>query len=358
MCNQCDTFSLWPPRITATPRLCSAVNGFCGSMSDRETTSSEEWNSWVHRIKGKKQLCFIDFCLEQVSASTEGSKLCYSLHVESNAALSVSLHLQARNKDTGALAAAKQIETKCEDELEDYIVEIDILAKCDHRYIVKLLDAFYFDNKLWVGSTDICLRKPQMCRLFSLCFMFLHTYRLKQNKERRHKAHKVLLKWSDSTVMAAWEHCGQSCLVYQKDLICCLYLPSSQNVLFSLCWRVSVSIHWVFFATSPHRATTHKSELSAGKEENRPFYNHVCWQAHGMRLFHCNRIPYRVYFSTVRKLCWKIKIREVDCRNVGGHRTPGWHNAAETVQNKDQFQLSVFCSPVIFPPHARSLGQV
>ena len=121
-----------------------------------------------------------------------------------------------------------------------------------------------------------------------------------------------------------------SCLMYQRDLICCLYLPSSQNVLFSLCWRVSVSIHWVSFATSPHRATTHKSELSAGKEENRPFFKHVCWQAHGMRLFHCNRIPSRVYFSTVRKLCWKT--REVDCRNVGGHRTPGWHNAAEIVQ--------------------------
>lgn len=58
---------------------------------------------------------------------------------------------QARNKETGALAAAKQIETKCEDELEDYMVEIDILAKCEHRYIVKLLDAFYHDNTLWVG---------------------------------------------------------------------------------------------------------------------------------------------------------------------------------------------------------------
>lgn len=62
---------------------------------------------------------------------------------------------QARNKETGALAAAKVIETKCEDELEDYMVEIDILAKCDHRYIVKLLDAFYHDNKLWVGNTSI-----------------------------------------------------------------------------------------------------------------------------------------------------------------------------------------------------------
>lgn len=33
------------------------------------------------------------------------------------------------------------------------MVEIDILAKCDHRYIVKLLDAFYHDNTLWVGNT-------------------------------------------------------------------------------------------------------------------------------------------------------------------------------------------------------------
>uniref|UniRef100_UPI0037E783B7 serine/threonine-protein kinase 10 n=1 Tax=Semicossyphus pulcher TaxID=241346 RepID=UPI0037E783B7 len=57
---------------------------------------------------------------------------------------------KARNKETGVLAAAKQIETKSEEELEDYIVEIDILAKCDHRYIVKLLDAFYHDNKLWI----------------------------------------------------------------------------------------------------------------------------------------------------------------------------------------------------------------
>lgn len=57
---------------------------------------------------------------------------------------------KARNKETGALAAAKQIETKCEEELEDYMVEIDILAKCEHRYIVKLLDAFYHDNTLWI----------------------------------------------------------------------------------------------------------------------------------------------------------------------------------------------------------------
>lgn len=60
------------------------------------------------------------------------------------------LVLQAKNRETGALAAAKVIETKSEDELEDYIVEIDILATCDHPYIVQLLGAFYYDSKLWV----------------------------------------------------------------------------------------------------------------------------------------------------------------------------------------------------------------
>uniref|UniRef100_A0A8B9RC27 non-specific serine/threonine protein kinase n=1 Tax=Astyanax mexicanus TaxID=7994 RepID=A0A8B9RC27_ASTMX len=57
---------------------------------------------------------------------------------------------RAQNKQTGVLAAAKVIDTKTEEELEDYMVEIDILASCDHQYIVKLLDAFYYDSKLWV----------------------------------------------------------------------------------------------------------------------------------------------------------------------------------------------------------------
>ncbi|XP_053535750.1 STE20-like serine/threonine-protein kinase isoform X2 [Ictalurus punctatus] len=57
---------------------------------------------------------------------------------------------KAQNKQTGALAAAKVIDTKTEEELEDYMVEIDILASCDHEYIVKLLDAFYFESKLWI----------------------------------------------------------------------------------------------------------------------------------------------------------------------------------------------------------------
>uniref|UniRef100_A0A6Q2ZID0 non-specific serine/threonine protein kinase n=1 Tax=Esox lucius TaxID=8010 RepID=A0A6Q2ZID0_ESOLU len=57
---------------------------------------------------------------------------------------------KAQNKLTGIQAAAKVIDTKTEEELEDYMVEIDILASCDHDNIVKLLDAFYYDGKLWI----------------------------------------------------------------------------------------------------------------------------------------------------------------------------------------------------------------
>ncbi|GCC26178.1 hypothetical protein chiPu_0004593 [Chiloscyllium punctatum] len=57
---------------------------------------------------------------------------------------------KAINKETGELAAAKVIEVKSEEELEDYMVEIEILASCNHIYIVKQLDAFFYENKLWI----------------------------------------------------------------------------------------------------------------------------------------------------------------------------------------------------------------
>ncbi|XP_076141864.1 STE20-like serine/threonine-protein kinase isoform X2 [Alosa pseudoharengus] len=57
---------------------------------------------------------------------------------------------KAQNRQTNVLAAAKVIDTQTEEELEDYMVEIDILASCDHPNIVKLLDAYYYLNKLWI----------------------------------------------------------------------------------------------------------------------------------------------------------------------------------------------------------------
>nr|XP_004665062.2 serine/threonine-protein kinase 10 [Jaculus jaculus] len=102
---------------------------------------------------------------------------------------------KAKNKETGALAAAKVIETKSEEELEDYIVEIEVLATCDHPYIVKLLGAYYYDGKLWImiefcpgGAVDAImlelergLTEPQIqvvCRQMLEALTFLHGKRI------------------------------------------------------------------------------------------------------------------------------------------------------------------------------------
>ena len=48
------------------------------------------------------------------------------------------------------MAAAKICECKEEEELEDFVVEIDILAECRHPNIVELLEAYFFEGNLWV----------------------------------------------------------------------------------------------------------------------------------------------------------------------------------------------------------------
>uniref|UniRef100_A0A7N6F8G5 non-specific serine/threonine protein kinase n=1 Tax=Anabas testudineus TaxID=64144 RepID=A0A7N6F8G5_ANATE len=98
---------------------------------------------------------------------------------------------KAQNKQTGVLAAAKVIDTKTEEELEDYMVEIEILASCDHPNIVKLLDAFYYESKLWIliefcagGAVDAimlelerALTEPQIkvvCKQTMQALVYLH----------------------------------------------------------------------------------------------------------------------------------------------------------------------------------------
>ncbi|XP_076875970.1 uncharacterized protein LOC143525655 [Brachyhypopomus gauderio] len=57
---------------------------------------------------------------------------------------------KAQNSVTGLYAAAKVIEVRSEEQLEDYITEIDILAGCRHANIISLLDAVLFEGWLWI----------------------------------------------------------------------------------------------------------------------------------------------------------------------------------------------------------------
>jgi len=68
------------------------------------------------------------------------------------------------------------IDTKSEEELEDYMVEIDILASCDHPNIVKLLDAFYYENNLWVGIFSSLNSFIYFKRILNFFFMVLLKY--------------------------------------------------------------------------------------------------------------------------------------------------------------------------------------
>ncbi|KAK7165839.1 hypothetical protein R3I93_005805 [Phoxinus phoxinus] len=123
---------------------------------------------------------------------------------------------KAQNKQTGICAAAKVIDTKTEDELEDYMVEIDILASCDHHNIVKLLDAFYYETKLWIliefcagGAVDAVmlelerpLTEPQIrvvCKQTLEALVYLH-----ENKviHRDLKAGNILLTLNGDVKLA------------------------------------------------------------------------------------------------------------------------------------------------------------
>ncbi|XP_068130949.1 STE20-like serine/threonine-protein kinase [Hyperolius riggenbachi] len=57
---------------------------------------------------------------------------------------------KALHKETQELAAVKVLEVSCEDTLEDYVSEINILGQCQHPHILKLLEADYWGRQLWI----------------------------------------------------------------------------------------------------------------------------------------------------------------------------------------------------------------
>lgn len=58
--------------------------------------------------------------------------------------------LQAQHKQTNQLAAAKMCALEGEDDLSDFMIEIDILSEFKHPNVVELHEAYFKDGKLWV----------------------------------------------------------------------------------------------------------------------------------------------------------------------------------------------------------------
>lgn len=60
------------------------------------------------------------------------------------------MFIQAQHKQTQQLAAAKMCALEGEDDLSDFMIEIDILSECKHPNVVELHEAYFMDGKLWV----------------------------------------------------------------------------------------------------------------------------------------------------------------------------------------------------------------
>lgn len=128
---------------------------------------------------------------------------------------------QAQNKLNGTLAAAKVIDTKTEDELEDYMVEIDILASCNHHHIVKLLDAFYFEDKLWV-------RTPTGSKTFLSRGLYWS-----EARGRRHERSEALIHTRRHRKIIT-RHYDSIDLCYPFDAVCfSSFRLGSRNLLFT-----------------------------------------------------------------------------------------------------------------------------
>ncbi|RUS73025.1 hypothetical protein EGW08_019211 [Elysia chlorotica] len=137
---------------------------------------------------------------------------------------------KARKKEDKTYAALKQVEIKNEEDLEDFSVEINILAECPHQNVVGLHEAFFYDNKLWMfieicegGALDsimVDLEKPltepiirYVCHEMCVALAYLHDHKV---IHRDIKAGNVLLTLDGDVKLADFGVSAQNTKTLQK----------------------------------------------------------------------------------------------------------------------------------------------
>ncbi|XP_065219198.1 serine/threonine-protein kinase 10 [Planococcus citri] len=137
---------------------------------------------------------------------------------------------KAQHRDTRQLAAAKICILEDEDDLSDFMIEIDILSECKHPNIVGLHEAFFISGKLWMlieycdgGALDsimVELEKPltepqiaYVCKNMCQALAFLHSHKV---IHRDLKAGNVLLTIDGGVKLADFGVSAKNKLTLQK----------------------------------------------------------------------------------------------------------------------------------------------
>ncbi|XP_017796707.1 PREDICTED: serine/threonine-protein kinase 10 [Habropoda laboriosa] len=123
---------------------------------------------------------------------------------------------KAQHRQTHQLAAAKMCALEGEDDLSDFMIEIDILSECKHPNVVELHEAYFIESKLWMlieycdgGAVDSimvelakALTEPQIayiCQHMTKGLAFLHKSKV---IHRDLKAGNVLLTMAGGVKIA------------------------------------------------------------------------------------------------------------------------------------------------------------
>ena len=98
---------------------------------------------------------------------------------------------KAQHKEDGRFAAAKICTIESDEELTDFTVEIDILHDLSHNNIIRLFDAFYNEDKLWVSEQNYSQRfsqnilhvSPNQGRIIAMLYLISATLQSLERKK-------------------------------------------------------------------------------------------------------------------------------------------------------------------------------